>query len=152
MAEKAVNPLLPGKLDMSPEEEQEQRWELTEANEASLLELQERKANLASKRDELALESKEKNLGVVEQLNENIQQIISDIADPALVRRVMATVETGKDMNEAVKAAQGIVKLRDDMLDGTYDAGANTAKKRKIELVMGQSGTTTMFGVKIDDG
>lgn len=139
-------------LTVTPAEEEEQLWELVTGNETSLLDLQRRKANIEQRRQDLDLEAKEGNLEAVDWLNQRIYGMIAEVTNPERMEEVMSNVSTGKDLNEAVKATQGIVQLRNDLLDKTYDSGLSTGKKRKIEVAFSQQGTATMVGVKIDDG
>lgn len=111
-----------------------------------------RKKKIENRRAELEVESKEQNLETVDWLNRRVYGLVAAVTDQDKFEQVMSTVATGKDLNEAVKAAQAVVKLRDDMLEHTLDASANTGKKRKIDVQFAQQGSKTLIGVMVDDG
>lgn len=125
--------------------------EITEVLESGGL-LAARKKKIENRRAELEVESKEQNLETVDWLNRRVYGLVAAVTDHDKFEQVMSTVATGKDLNEAVKAAQAVVKLRDDMLEHTLDAGGNTGKKRKIDVQFAQQGSKTLVGVMIDDG
>lgn len=145
------HPLKKDTLAILPACEEEQLTEVVERAEMSLYDAQKRLAYIEERRRELELDAKEQNLESVDWLNRRIYGLIAEVTNPEAVERVMQGVESGKDLNEAVKAAQGIVKLRDDMLDRTLDRGANTGKHRKIEVAFANQGSSTVIGVKIDN-
>ncbi len=111
-----------------------------------------RKKKIENRRAELEVESKEQNLETVDWLNRRVYGLVAAVTDQDKFEQVMSTVATGKDLNEAVKAAQAVVKLRDDMLEHTLDASTNTGKKRKIDVQFAQQGSKTLIGVMVDDG
>lgn len=145
------NPLLfPTGLEVSPWDEKQQKIELIDKNETSLLYLQRRKVDIEQKRQDLDLERKEENLESVSWLNKRIYGLVASITDPEMTERVASKVETGKDLNELVKAAQGVVKLRDDMLEHTYDGANSNGKKKKIAVAFQGQGVSVMVGVETD--
>lgn len=145
------NPLLQKTaLEVSPAEEWDQKVELIEHTDVSLYDLQRRKAAIEQKRQDLDVERKEQNLESVDWLNRRIYGLIADVTSPDITGRLMEKVESGKDYNEMVKAVQGVVKLRDDMLDRTYDQTAGTGKKKKIAVAFQGQGVKVAIGVETD--
>lgn len=146
------NPLLkPTVLEISPAEEQKQKLEILTKNETSLYDLQRRKAAIEQKRQDLDIDRREQNLESVEWLNQRIYGLITAVTDPDTTERIASNIESGKDLNEFVKAAQGVVKLRDDMLDRAYDNGGNIGKKKKIAVQFQSQGVQVMVGVETDE-
>ena len=146
------NPLMQKRtaLDVSPVEEYTQKLELLDKNETSLLDLQRRKVAIEEERQDLDLDRREQNLRTVKSLNDRIYDLVERITDKATFDKVAERVETGKDLNELVKAAQGVVKLRDDMLDHAMDVSANNGKKKKIAVAFQSQGVQVMVGVETD--
>lgn len=144
------NPLKNTQLDLTPAEEWDKRVELIEQTDTSLYDLQKRKTNIERKRQDLDVDRKERNLDSVEELNQSIAELVREVSDPTIAARLMKVAKDGKDYNEMVKAVQGVVKLRDDMLDHTYDESSGTGKKKKIAVAFQTQGVKVAIGVETD--
>jgi hypothetical protein len=143
------NPFDKNILDMTPTEEWEQVEDLRVRNETSLLDLNTRKAVLDSRRQNLDLERKEEDLETVDFLNKRMYGLVSTIANQDVFERLMTSeFTTLKEVNEGVKAIQGIKKLRDDMIQGAFDQSANTGKRKRIEFAF--SGQGVSIAARID--
>lgn len=137
-------------LDISPQQEDEMRVEVLDSiDRTGLVEL--KKQEIAKRSQLLALDTKENNLDTVSIINERITDLITSISDPAILEKILSTVETGKDYNEAVKAVSGLVELRNKQLDKTLDPFATTGKKKKIEIAFASQGVSVAARVEVDD-
>lgn len=136
-------------LDISKEEEQEQKLELVETIEnTSLSEL--RKQAIVKRSQSVLLDSKESNLESARRLNDRIAAIVDGITDADVVEKVFSNIETGKDYNEAVKAVNGLIDLRNKQLDRTIDEFA-TGKKKRIAVQFQTQGVKVSTMVETDE-
>jgi DNA repair ATPase RecN len=145
------NQLVPqSALDITPEEEQELKFELIEQiDQTSLSEL--RKIAIAQKSEAIKLDTKENNLQTVEEINKRITNVVQGLLGSDVTERVFESIETAKDYNEAVKAVNGLVDLRNKQLDKTIDEFANTGKKKRIAVQFQSQGVSVAVGIQTDE-
>lgn len=90
-----------------------------------------KRAELETVRKQLEIESRESNLSGVRNINGAIERILQDISDPEIFQRVANGVKNGKDLNELVKAVQGMIAMRDNLMEHSLDENLSDKKKKK---------------------
>lgn len=115
------NPLsCDSKLDISIVQEEEKKEQLLMAlNGVSLAELQEQR--LAERKKELIAQSTEVDFNNAELINANMESILTAISEPEIFQKLIKTAKIGKDLSELVRAADGLLNIRNKMRDSLID-------------------------------
>lgn len=101
-----------------------------------------KRAELETVRRQLEIESRESNLSGVRNINGAIERILQDISDPEIFQRVAEGVKNGKDLNELVKAVQGMIAMRDSLMEHSLDENLSGRKKKKFQVAFQTQGCT----------
>lgn len=136
------NPLKKNGLSISPEQENQEKQEIIDVVELSMLDINRKRADIEELHQQLNLAAKEKNLALASEITSQMDEVLLCISDPELALRVSDNIKTGKDYNELVKAAQNLVNLRDKLLDSALDPGESSAKKKMFKIQFQNQGVT----------
>lgn len=101
-----------------------------------------KRAELETVRRQLEIESRESNLHGVQKINKAIEDILQGISDPEIFQRVAEGVKNGKDLNELVKAVQGMIAMRDSLMEHSLDENLSGRKKKKFQVAFQTQGCT----------
>lgn len=101
-----------------------------------------KRAELETVRRQLEIESRESNLHGVQKINKAIEDILQSISDPEIFQRVAEGVKNGKDLNELVKAVQGMIAMRDSLMEHSLDENLSGRKKKKFQVAFQTQGCT----------
>lgn len=101
-----------------------------------------KRAELETVRRQLEIESRESNLHGVQKINKAIEDILQGISDPEIFQRVAEGVKNGKELNELVKAVQGMIAMRDSLMEHSLDENISGRKKKKFQVAFQTQGCT----------